>query len=193
MDSYSYSTSADYSSNPDPGVAIAIIIGAIIFAVVLYVVFSYFLSKIFKKAGEDGWKAWVPIYNNWVFLELGGQKGWIALLSLVGAIPIIGWLLGIVASVVVVVFMALAAYNIGLHLQKEPWFVVLYIMVSGLWIIWLAVDSSTWQAPGVAATNAAPGYQPPIPPQQTQTPQIMTPQDPVPNQDNTPPTPPLAS
>lgn len=66
--------------------------------------------KLFTKAGEPGWKAIVPIYNSWTFLKLGNQAGW---WSLVALIPIVG--------LVSIVFMAIAAYNIGQKLGKESW------------------------------------------------------------------------
>jgi hypothetical protein len=183
---YSYSSSTDL----DPGMFFVIfgIIAAV--TVIMYVIFSYFLGKVFKKAGEDAWKAWVPVYNNWVFLELGGQKGWLSLLTLAAIIPFVGW----IGSLVAYVFMAIAAYRIGMNLQKEGVFVLLYILLTPVWIIWLAVDKSVWQAPGVAPSNsgAAPAYQPPAP-QQPQAPVAPTPQDTSPNQNNTPPTPPIAS
>jgi len=175
----------DYNSSTDldPGVGIALIIGYFIFIVILYVVFSFIMGRIFKKAGEDAWKAWVPVYNSWVFLELGGQKGYWSLLAFV---PVVN-----IASAI---FMAIAAYHIGLNLQKEGWFVVLYILLSPVWFIWLAFDSSTWKGGNLAAAPAGtPAYQPPAPMQQPQAPQAMTPQSPQPEQNNTPPTPPIAS
>ena len=158
MDSdYTYTTS--YSSTGDPGMALAFVGIMAVIGIVFYAVFAFFLSKVFKKAGVEAWKAWVPVYNSWVFLELGGQKGWLALLSLLSIIPFIGWIGGIVTYV----FMCIAAYHIGRKLQKEDWFVVLYILVSPVWLIWLAVDDSKWKSE-VPAVAAAPGYQPPTSP-----------------------------
>jgi len=175
---YSYSSSTDL----DPGVALALVVGYLVFFAVIYVLFSFIMGRIFKKAGEDAWKAWVPVYNSWVFLELGGQKGYWALLAF---IPLVN-----IASAI---FMAIAAYHIALNLQKEGWFVVLYILLTPVWFIWLAFDSSTWQGnKALAADTAAPAYQPPAP-EQPQVPEAPMPQDPTPNQNNTPPNPPIAS
>lgn len=151
MDSdYTYTTS--YSSTGDPGMALAFVGIMAVIGIIFYAVFAFFLSKVFKKAGEEAWKAWVPVYNSWVFLEIGGQKGFWALLAFV---PLLN-----LASVV---FMAIAAYQIGLNLQKESWFVILYILVAPVWLIWLALDDSKWKGE-VPATAAVPGYQPPTPP-----------------------------
>ena len=31
--------------------------------------------KMYTKAGKPGWAALIPFYNEWVFFEMGGQKG----------------------------------------------------------------------------------------------------------------------
>jgi len=66
--------------------------------VVLYVWAALALSAVFRKSGEEGWKAWVPFLNLAVLLQLGGLSGWLVLLILV---PVVGqlivWLLLIVA------------------------------------------------------------------------------------------------
>ncbi len=198
--SYSYATQSS-SGTLDPGVTIAIIIGAIIFGLILYAIFAYIMGRIFKKAGEEPWKAWVPVYSSWVFLEIGGQKGWLALLALAGIIPFIGW----IGSIIAFVFTCIAAYNIGLKLQKEGWFVVLYILVSPVWFIWLAFDSSSWQNTGASLATGTPPYQPPVATPTPPTEQPLQPVQPQPpisqppvenpeqNQTPTPPTPPVAS
>jgi hypothetical protein len=178
-----YSDYTTTAANSNPEAAMAFLGVVLVIGLILYAVFSFFLGKIFKKAGEDAWKAWVPIYGSWVFLELGGQKGWLALLFLAGLIPFVGW----IGSLVATVFLCIAAYHIGKKLQKEDWFVVLYILVSPVWIIWLAMDGSTWEGAAPVAANAAPGYQPPAP---SAAPEAPVSQPPVegPGQNNTPPT-----
>ena len=173
--SYYYDDSSYYTtSSVDSSAAIAAALGfmvfALIFSVVIYVVFALCLMRIFKKAGiEQPWAAWVPIYNNWKMLEVGGQQGFWAVLAL---IPVV--------NIVSAVFMYIAMYNIGLKLGKEGVFVLLAIFLSPVWLIWLAVDSSIWDeskgAPsltpvktGVEAqpTNTPPAGTPPVPPKPT--------------------------
>jgi hypothetical protein len=110
----------------------AIVFGLIVFAI-LYVVFSLLLGKIFKKAGVPSWIAWVPFYNNWKMLEIGGQQGFWAVLAI---IPFVNY--------VALVFMFIAMYHIGKKLQKEGTFVLFAIFLPIVWYIWLAVDKSTW-------------------------------------------------
>lgn len=35
--------------------------------------------KIFKKAGQPGWKALIPIYNSYIFVEIAGLPWWVFL------------------------------------------------------------------------------------------------------------------
>lgn len=63
-------------------------IGLIIFALaaVVFIIASFW--KIFTKAGEEGWKAIIPIYNMIVLLKIVGKPGWWVILFL---IPIVNY------------------------------------------------------------------------------------------------------
>ncbi len=149
-DSSLYDSSAAMSAS-DAG-NIGLMFGILGFVtIVAYVVGAIFMGMMFKKAGIPAWKAWVPVYNSWTFLEMGGQKGWISLLFLLSWIPLLGFIPAIVAAV----FMAIAAYRIGLNFGKEAWFVVLYILVGFVWLIWLAVDKTAVWKPVAETTGPA--------------------------------------
>lgn len=135
---YYYATSSTLTPAEQAAVAGAILFFVIfmLFAVVItYVISSLLLSRIFKKAGVESWKAWVPVYNNWTLLEMGEQKGYWAVLAL---IPVI--------NIIAAVFMVIAMYNIGLRFGKEGAFVLLAIFLPIVWLIWLAVDDSKWKS-----------------------------------------------
>lgn len=144
----SYYTS---SSSADPAVLAGVFAVMGVFFLIAYVVCAIFLGMIFKKAGVPQWKAWVPFVNSWTFFELGGQKGWISLLALLGWIP----LLGFVASIVVLVFSIMAAIKVGEGFGKEGVFVLLYVFLPLVWLIWLAVEKNTWKGVPAAAKPAA--------------------------------------
>ena len=144
---YDYSTpdAYDSTSSADPAVVAGLMIAYLLFFIVGYVVLAIFLGKIFKKAGVKPWVAWVPVYNSWKLLEIGGQQGFWAVLSF---IPII--------NIVAAVYTYIAMYHIGKKLGKDGAFVVLAIFLPLVWLIWLAVDKSTWNdqastAPSLAA------------------------------------------
>jgi len=113
-----------------------------IFAILAYVLSAVCLMRIFQKAGiEQPWAAWVPFYNNWKLLELGGQQGFWAILAI---IPVV--------NIVAAVFMFIAMYHVGLKLEKEGIFVLFAILLSPVWLIWLAFDKSTWHEEKGAAS-----------------------------------------
>jgi hypothetical protein len=132
------------SSTVEAGTVFVMILFILIFVLAAYAIQAFLLGRIFAKAGEKPWKAWVPIYNNWVMLELGGQQGFWAVLTVV---PVV--------NIVSMVFMIIAMYHIGLKLGKEGAFVLLAIFIPIVWLIWLAVDGSTWKGKHVAQTAAA--------------------------------------
>ena len=98
-----------------------------------YVVRSWALGRIFKKAGVASWRAWVPVYNQWVLLQLGGQAGW---WSVVMFVPFV--------NIVALVYRYVAQYYVGAKLQKQGPFLLLAIFLPIVWYIWLGVDSSKW-------------------------------------------------
>jgi signal peptidase I len=50
------------------------------------------LAKLFEKAGVPGWKAWVPFYNTWIMMELAHRpKHWVFW----QLIPVVGWFISL--------------------------------------------------------------------------------------------------
>src|SRR6187402_3083513 len=96
------------------GAVVFVMLFMLVCVAISYLITSFLLSRIFKKAGVEEWKAWVPVYNNWIFLELGEQKGFWAVLAFV---PLV--------NIVSAVFMFIAMYHIGLRFGKEGVFVLL--------------------------------------------------------------------
>lgn len=143
---YSYDYVYTPESNLD-GIAAGIVLGSIflgfllICTLVSYVISAWLLSRIFKKAGEPQWIAWVPVYNVWKLLELGGQQGFWAVLAL---IPLV--------NIVAAIFIYIATYYIGKKLGKEDWFVLFAIFLPIVWLVWLAFDDSRW--PKTSAAKA---------------------------------------
>lgn len=127
------------------GIFLVTILVTLVFIIIFYVIYSIFLGMVFKKAGIEAWKAWVPIYNNWVLLEMGGQKGWIALLTLIPG-----------GSLVTAVFMYIAMYHIAIAFGKDAMlFIILAIFAPIIWVIWLGVDkTAVWNAALAKPVNA---------------------------------------
>lgn len=142
---YDSTTYTNYDS-VDGAAAAAVGMGIVLFGLLIfaafYVVGALFLSKIFKKAGVPSWIAWVPFYNMWKLLEIGGQQGFWAVLSI---IPVVNY--------VAAVFMFIAAYHVGKKLGKDGTFVLLAIFLPLIWVIWLGADKSKWNEAGSTARS----------------------------------------
>ena len=146
-DNYYYDGGDYYSSNVSPAETagflafIAAYIGFIlIISIGVYVLTSIATMKLFKKAGLPGWKAWVPFYSNWLFLELGGYNGALIFLAF---IPLFGGIALLVAT-------CLAANEISKKLDKSDIFILfpLGVITGGITtIIWYCIagfGKSTW-------------------------------------------------
>jgi hypothetical protein len=150
----------DYSDGA--GLAVLAIFSFIwfLFAIAFYVIGSWFLMKIFDKAGVQGrWRAWVPVYNTMVFSKLGDLNPWLILIAIgasivLGWIPVLGPIIGIAAFIVTL----LAAWRVGLKLQKEAVWVVLYFFLSIVWLGILAFDKSRWNTAVAPAPWAGNGF-----------------------------------
>jgi len=160
----------DYSTAYGSGafaVFMALYFGFILLIIVgSYLLMALSLSSFFKKVGVESWIAWVPIYNNWKWLEVGGQAGWLALIAL---IPYGG--------IVTSVFLYIGMYRTGKAFGKDGAFLVLGIFFPFVWAFILGGRNSgeyhpEWFAhfgwpPPLAGYGAVPadqrqpgGYQP---------------------------------
>lgn len=149
-------------SNDDYGVGVALawlvlLPFFLLFLVAGYVIGSWFLMKIFDKAGVQGrWRAWVPVYNTLIFVKLGDLNPWWLLILWGGAVvlgwvPVLGWLIGLAAFV----YTMLAAWRVGLKLQKEAVWLILYFFLSIVWLGINAFDRSRWNTAIPAAPWAS--------------------------------------
>lgn len=68
--------------------------------VAFYVLIIVAQWKIFVKAGQEGWKAIIPIYNVVILYKIIGLSPWLLLLYLLAAVPVIGWIISFVLSIV---------------------------------------------------------------------------------------------
>lgn len=116
------------------GLTIAIVWSAVS-GLAVYVFYGFALTGIFRKAGLKTWPAWVPLFNTWRVLQLGGQKGWWALIALV---PAVGTLLYLV-------FLITAGFKIQQAFGKPGPFFILAILVTPVWYGILAWDGSVWR------------------------------------------------
>jgi len=121
----------NYSTTTDP----TLVLLGLFAGLAVYVYYALAVSSIFRKAGLKTWPAWVPFFNTWRILQLGGQKGWWVL---VGLIPFVG-------IIVYLVFLIIAGVNIQTALGKPGVFYLLALFLTPVWYGILAWDGSTWR------------------------------------------------
>jgi hypothetical protein len=125
------------------------IIGFVLLVALVYYVLSGFaFMKLFRKVGVEPWAAWVPFFNTWRILELGGQPGWISLVALVGSI----------GGTVTEVFECIGVYKTSLAFRKGGEWVVLFIFLPFVWAWLLAADGLQYEPELIAQR----GYAPPL-------------------------------
>lgn len=114
--------------------------------VVLYVWTALALSAVFRKSGEQPWKAWVPVLNQVVLLQLGGFSGWLFLLILVPfAGPLIVWALLIAAC-----------YRINVAFGHGVGMTVLAALVLPVWASILGFGPARWLGADLGAHVTGP-------------------------------------
>jgi hypothetical protein len=125
-----------------------VVIGfSLLVAVAVYVLTGFAFMRLFRKVGVEPWAAWVPFFNIWRILELGGQAGWLSVLSV---IPY--------GSIVTLVFECIGVNRIGIAFRKSSSWVVLFVFLPFVWAWLLAADTEVYQ-PELLAQR---GYGPPL-------------------------------
>jgi hypothetical protein len=115
--------------------------------VAYYVVMAIALSRLFRKTGIEGWIAWVPIYSTWKWLELGGQQGWLSLLSLVSP-----------GGIVTSVFLYIGMHRTNVAFRKDVGFLILGIFLPFVWAFILSSDKEEYHPEYITMS----GYPPPL-------------------------------
>jgi hypothetical protein len=114
------------------GIALGLI--SFLLFVAIYVWTALALSAVFRKSGEETWKAWVPVLNLVTLLQLGGFSGWLILLVLV---PIVGQL-------VVWALLIAACYRVNVAFGHGVGMTVLAALVFPVWASILGFGPARW-------------------------------------------------
>jgi hypothetical protein len=145
MYSYSYSSSypSSYTTTTVDSGAFAAVAGLMafiwIFVLIIAVIGIIANWKIFTKAGEEGWKSIIPIYNYVTLLKIVGINPlWILALL----VPFVGGIAGLILSI--------ATYlRLSQGFGKSTGFAIGLIFVPFVFLLILAFDKSTWNASAI--------------------------------------------
>ncbi len=147
-DDYSYSYNYKSTSSADDaalgGLAVAIASFAIIFwligmtAAIITLIANW---KVFTKAGQEGWKAIIPIYNIYVLTQIAMLPGWYILLLF---IPI--------ANAVATIYLQ---YKLAQAFGKDVGFAIGLILLNPIFILILAFSKDIVYIGNTAPTPGA--------------------------------------
>lgn len=85
-----YTTSADAAAIGAIAGGVLAVYSIIILAIAVVELVG--MWKMFKKAGEAGWKCLIPIYNLVILFKIAGLSPWLILCFLLSFIPVVGTL-----------------------------------------------------------------------------------------------------
>lgn len=115
--------------------------------VALYLVAGW---KVYTKAGEEGWKSLIPIYNTYVLLKIVGRPGWWLILFLIPFVNFVIWII--------------VAIDLAKSFGKGSGFAVGLILLSPIFYLILAFGDATYRGPAAATgAGSAPPMMPPAP------------------------------
>lgn len=146
----------DYGYGYETGVfaAIMAVIGIIlVFALVIYVLQVIGMWKVFKKSGEEGWKAIIPIYNQYTMCKITGVNPWWVLIvvvasGLTGALgeSDLASVVSLLSSIISIYFSVLLYVSLARAFGKSDGFAVGLILLNPIFLLILGCGSSKFIA-----------------------------------------------
>lgn len=112
---------------------------SLLISTILTIVVIIIYWTIYEKAGKPGWAAIVPIYNLIVFLDIVERPRWWFVLLL---IPLVSIVVGLIVM-----------FDLARVFGKGPGFAIGLILLSPLFLLILAFDSSQYIGSGTAVTS----------------------------------------
>jgi len=125
----------------DISTLIAVSLTSLVPVIAVYLWIGFALQTVFAKAGEEGWKGWVPFLNTAILLELGGFAWWWVLLLIIPG-----------GGFVVYVVLIIACHRIGTRFGYGAGMTVLAALLFPVWASIMAWGRNRW----VSAREAAP-------------------------------------
>ena len=146
----------DYGYGYESGVfaAVMAVIGIIlVFALVIYILQVIGMWKVFKKSGEEGWKAIIPIYNQYTMCKITGVNPWWILIvvvagGLTGALgeSDLASVVSLLSSIISIYFSVLLYVSLARAFGKSDGFAVGLILLNPIFLLILGCGSSKFIA-----------------------------------------------
>ena len=107
--------------------------GFLAFGIIVGIIQIISLWKIFEKAGEQGWKAIIPIYNLYILLKIVGKPGW--------------WLILFFIPLVNLVFVIWTYNMLSKSFGKDEAYTVGLVLLSFIFLPLLAFGNAKYLGP----------------------------------------------
>ena len=123
--------------------------------IIAYVVFALGVYGTFKKAGQPGWAAFVPIYNFIIILKMVGRPVWWAWSLLLPIVPFLG-------SIAFLVIYIIVLHDVSKSFGHGGGFTVGLVLLNVIfwYVLWLG--KSQYRGPAaLAGAGGYPGQYPP--------------------------------
>ena len=142
----------DYGYGYEAGVfaAVMAILGiVIVVGLVIYVLQVIGMWKVFKKSGEEGWKAIIPVYNTYTMCKVTGVNPWWVLIVVVasglsGAFgdSDLNTIVSLLCSIVTIYFYVLLYVSLSRAFGKSDGFAVGLVLLNPIFLLILGCGSS---------------------------------------------------
>ena len=120
------------------GAFLGIILLISLVIIVLQIIASW---KIFKKAGEAGWKSLIPFYSTFVSFRIAGINPWLMFVYFAAIIPVVG---GFISIALHIYFSYMLAKSFG----KEIGYTIGLILLPTVFYLILGLSSIEYVGPG---------------------------------------------
>lgn len=121
----------------------------LVIALVVYILQVIGMWKVFKKSGEEGWKAIIPIYNTYTMCKITGVNPWWVLIVVIagglsGAFgdSDLNTIVSLLCSIVTIYFSVLLYVSLARAFGKGDGFAVGLILLNPIFLLILGCGSS---------------------------------------------------
>lgn len=141
---YQYGISNDFATGIFAGF---IAFFAVVFVIALVIMILKIIGvwKVLKKAGQPGWGALIPIYNQYLLCKISGVNPWwiliVCLSPILMIIPILGYLASAALSIY---FVILLNVSLARSFGKDDGFAVGLILLSPIFYLILGLGDSKY-------------------------------------------------
>lgn len=135
-------TFTDSPNFGEPAGGAMMLFGLVLFVFAIVVVVA--LWKLFKKAGQPGWAAIIPIYNTYILLQIAEKPVWWLIAIPLSFIPFIGFFVSLAFSVLI-------GIEVAKKFGKSEAFGAILCGILGVGYLILGFGDAEYQGPAATA------------------------------------------